>query len=145
MIKPLLQKLQNKLLTKWIACRLISDKQSVQYGSYFSYPVYLALVVTGVLLKNPYLLAVAAVIAFLGIKLPLHPFDYIYNQVANLIGTKTIPGRGSELQVNSIIAVVFNLTVIALIVSGVVINYTVLAVIYVLASIFFIVRLLLNN
>lgn len=132
-----LSKLKDQLLTRWIACRLVSDKQSVKYGLYFSYPIYILIVFIGVSTQNLYILLITALIAFLGIKLPLHPFDYIYNKLAKLIGTNIIPGRGSELQVNSIVALVFNLVLLALIAFGIAINYGVLAVIYALSSIFF--------
>lgn len=138
MINNLFAKLRDQLFARWVVCRLVSDKQSVRYGIYFSYPVYILIVLAGILLKNPYIILVAALIAFLAIKLPLHPFDYIYNYtIAKLIGTK-IPGRGSELQVNSIVALVFNIIVFALITLRVSINYEILAIIYSLSSIFFI-------
>lgn len=138
-IKNSLRKLRDRLFTRWVACRTISDKKSVQYGIYFSYPIYILIVVAGILLGNPYILLIAALIAFLGIKLPMHPFDYVYNYtIAKLIRTSKIPGRGSELQVNSIVALVFNFVVFALITFEVSISYGALAIIYALSSIFFI-------
>lgn len=132
-------KLRDLLFTKWVVCSIISDKKSVQYGIKFSYPTYILIVVAGILSGNPYILLTAALIAFLAIKLPLHPFDYIYNYaVAKLIGTNKIPGRGSELQVNSIVALIFNLAVFALITFEISINYGALAIIYALSSVFFI-------
>gem|GEM_PF-7122337 len=73
----------------------------------------------------------------------MHPFDYIYNYgVTKLIGTEQIPGRGSESQVSSSVALLFNLGVIASIIFEIQLNYGVMALIYVLSSIFFIVILL---
>lgn len=139
MIKNVLGKLRDLLFAKWVVCSIIPDKKSVQYGIQFSYPAYILIVLAGILLGNPYILLIAALIAFLGIKLPMHPFDYIYNfGVPKLIGTNTIPGRGSELQVNGIVAVVFNLVVFALITFEVSIHYGALAIIYAVSSIFFI-------
>lgn len=139
MIKNVLGKLRDLLFAKWVVCSITSDKKSVQYGIQFSYPTYILIVLAGILLGNPYILLIAALIAFLGIKLPMHPFDYIYNYaVAKLIGTNTISGRGSELQVNSIVALVFNLVVFALITFEVSIHYGALAITYALCSIFFI-------
>lgn len=145
-MKNLFGKLKDRLFTRWVACRIISDKKSVQYGIYFSYPIYILIVVAGILLGNPYILLTAALIAFFGIKLPMHPFDYVYNYtVAKLIGTSKIPGRGSELQVNSIVALVFNLVVFALITFEISISYGALAIIYALSSIFFIGIFLLKD
>ncbi len=120
-------KFKDSLFGRWVVCGIISDKKSVKYGLYFSYPVYILLVLAGVLLKNLFILLIAALIAFLAIKLPLHPFDYVYNFVAKLIR-----------QVNSLIALVFNLIVVAFITFGISINYVVLAIVYALSSIFFI-------
>lgn len=146
MTENLLTKFRDKFFARWIACRVISDKKSVQYGLYFSSPIYLLLVITGILLVDPFILLGAALIAFLGIKLPLHPFDYVYNFViAKLIGTSKIPGRGSELQVNSIISLIFNLIVLFLISFSVSINFGVLAVIYGLSSIFFMAIILFKD
>jgi hypothetical protein len=138
-IKNLFEKLRDRLFRRWIACRIISDKKSVQYGCYFSYPIYILIVFVGILWVNPLVLSIAAVIAFLAINLPMHPLDYIYNHgVPKLIRSNRIPGRGSELQVNSIVALIFNIIVLMLITSGVSINYGVLGIMYLLSSIFFI-------
>lgn len=140
------QKFKEQFFAKWVACSLISDKQSVRYGIRFSYPVYLAIVIAGILLRSPYILLFTALIAFLGIKFPLHPFDYLYNYTfVKLMGVQKIPGRGSELQVNSFIALVFSLIVFALIVFRISINYEVLAFIYSLSSIYFIGIFLVKN
>jgi len=139
MIKNLLVKLRDRLLTRWVSCKVISDKKSVLYGVHFSYPAYLLVVILGIILINPYILSIAALIAFFAIKLPMHPLDYVYNYgAAKLIGTNKIPGRGSELQVNSIIALLFSLVVLVFMISGISINFGALAIIYTLSSIFFI-------
>lgn len=130
--------MRSRLNAQWIACKLISDRKSVQYGIRFSYPIYISIVLLGVFLENPYILFVAALIALLGMKLPMHPLDYVYNQaVAKLIGASKIPGRGSELQVNSTVALVFTLVVVSLILFRIQINYSILAILYLLSSIFF--------
>lgn len=136
----------NQLLARWFVCRITSGKKSAEYGIRFSYPLYISLVTIGILFVNPYILSITALIAFFGIILPMHPFDYIYNYVVvKLIGTDRIPGRGTELQVNSSVALLFNLGVITLIFSGITLHYGVLALIYVVSSIFFIAVLLFTN
>lgn len=130
----------------WFACKVTSGRKSAQYGIRFSYPLYISLVTLGIFLVNPYILSIAALIAFFGVILPMHPFDYIYNYgVTKLIGTNQIPGRGSESQVSSSVSLVFNLIVIASIIFEIRLNYGVMALIYVLTSIFFIATLLLTN
>lgn len=132
-------KTRNQLVAKWFVCRITSGRKSAQYGLRFSYPLYISIVAIGILLVNPYILSATALIAFFGIVLPMHPFDYIYNHgVAKLIGKAQIPGRGSELQINCFVALLFNLCVIASISYGVQLNYGVMALIYIMSSIFFI-------
>lgn len=145
-IKNLWGILKSRLQAQWIACKLVSDRRSVLYGIRFSYPIYISLVLFGVFLKNPYILAVAALIALLGMKLPLHPLDYVYNHgIAKLIGINKIPGRGSELQVNSTMALIFTSVVIALILFRIPLNYSILASLYLLSSIFFLMIFLLKK
>ncbi len=142
-IQKILKIARDQLLAKWFACRVTSGRKSAQYGLRFSYPLYISIVALGILLVSPYMLSITALIAFFGVILPMHPFDYLYNYtVAKLTSADQIPGRGSELQVNSSVALLFNLGVIASIISEIQLNYEVMALIYVLSSIFFIVILL---
>lgn len=145
-IKKLLKVTSTRLKAQWFTCRVLSSRKSAQYGIRFSYPLYILIVALGILLVNPHIVSITALIAFFGVVLPMHPFDYLYNYgVAKLIHTKPIPGRGSELQVNSGVALVFNLGVIASIVYGIKLNYEVMAILYVLSSIFFIAILLFTD
>ena len=145
-MKNVLEKSINKLFAKWVVCSIIPDKKSVQYGIKFSYPIYILIVYVGTSFEDRVILSIAALIALLAIKLPLHPFDYAYNYgVAKLIGSNEIPGRGSESQVNSMVALIFNSVTFALITFEAAINYGVLAIIYVLSSILIIAIFLLKD
>lgn len=135
----------DELRARWFVCRITSSKKSVQYGIRFSYPLYILLVTLGIILVNPYILSATALIALLGVLLPMHPFDYVYNSIAKLVGINQIPGRESELQINSLVALLFNLSVIASMIFEVKLSYEVLAVIYILSSIFFIAVLLFEK
>lgn len=135
---------KERLAARWFACRVTSGRKSAQYGMRFSYPLYISVVTLGILFQNPYILSFTALIAFLGIILPMHPFDYLYNYaVTKLTGFGRIPGRGSELQISSSMALTFNLFVVVSIVYGFQLNYVIMALIYVASSIFFIAVLLL--
>lgn len=145
-IKKILRMVRDRLIANWFVCRITSSKKSAEYGIRFSYPLYISIVALGILLVNPYILSFTALIALFGVILPMHPFDYVYNYgLTKLIGKSQIPGRGSELQVNSGVALLFNICVIALIIFGVQLNYGVMALIYILSSIFFIARLLFSK
>lgn len=135
-----------RLMARWFACRITSSRKSVQYGLRFSYPLYISLVAVGTFLTNPYILSTTLLLAFFGVILPMHPFDYVYNHiVTKLIGIKRIAGRGSELQINSIAALIFNFFVLAAIIFGIQLNYSVMALVYVASSVFFIAILLLKD
>ncbi|HRI05799.1 MAG TPA: hypothetical protein PLV59_02535 [Candidatus Dojkabacteria bacterium] len=130
-----MQNILNKLLGRWFACRVTSGRQSALYGMRFSYPLYILIVVIGVLTTNVYIIIVTSIIALMGVLLPMHPFDYIYNAIAKYIPKlDRINGRGTEMQVTSVFALLFNIIVIAMLLSEIKINYTVLASIYTLAS-----------
>ncbi len=145
-IKKLLKITLNRLIAQWFTCRVLSSRKSAQYGIRFSYPVYISIVCLGIFLVNPYIVSIAALIAFFGVVLPMHPFDYLYNYgVVKLIHTNPIPGRGSELQISSGVALLFNLGVIASILYGIKLNYEVMALLYVLTSVFFITILLFTD
>lgn len=142
----ILSKARSQLMANWFVCRVTSGKRSAQYGIRFSYPVYISMVAVGVFFANQYLLCITAVIAFLGVVLPLHPFDYLYNHsIAKLFDTDQVAGRGSELQINSGVALLFNLSVITLIIYGVQVNYRVMSLIYTVSSALFIAVLLLKD
>lgn len=145
-VKKIVSFLQNQLIAKWLVCRITSGRKSAQYGLRFSYPTYVLIVAIGIFLADFYVLVIAAIIAFLGIVLPVHPFDYIYNYlIVRLIGAKKIPGRGSELLVSSSVALIFNIVVINLVIYGIQLNYTILAFLYVAISAFFIMIQLSTN
>lgn len=130
---------KNKFLARWFACRITSGWQSARYGLRFSYPIYICLVTSGILLVNPAILSITAFVAFLGIVLPMHPFDYVYNYtVPRLPGVNKIPGRGTEMQVTSLVAFIFNILAIVSIILDFQLNYPLMAIIYIASSVFFI-------
>ena len=50
-------------------------------GNRFAYQMCTLLFLTGLILANMQILTAAAIIAFLTVVLPYHPFDYVYNYV----------------------------------------------------------------
>lgn len=137
--KKTLKITKNQVMARWFVCRITSGRKSAKYGALFSYPLFISLVAFGVFQANPFILFIVAVVAIFGVILPMHPFDYIYNYgVARIIGTERIPGRGSELQMSSSAALTFILFAIVSIIFEMQLNYTIMAFIYVLSSVFFI-------
>lgn len=133
------EKVKGKINAQWIVCRTISDRKSVMYGLRFSYPMNILLVVLGIMMQNLYILSLAFVFAFLGNRLPMHPLDYVYNYLASIFSfLREIPGRGSELQVSSLVNLLFLIIVCLLVILNANIDYMVLSSIYVFFSGFFI-------
>ena len=125
----------SRIISRIYTCKLVPDRESALYGLRFSTPLTLALVVLGILLENPYILFINALIALFVIFMPMHIFDYLYNFLVTQINSKyKILGRGTELQVTSTISLIFNLLVISLIALEVKVSFEILALFYVLGS-----------
>lgn len=89
--------LRNRLETQGF-CDL-DDATLEEVGPWLRWsPVLCTLVMTvGVLLQSPRLLWGLAAIAFLGVLLPFHPFDLLYNHgLRHLTGTRPLPHQGPQ-------------------------------------------------
>lgn len=125
-------RLKNQRVARLYACRLISPRNSIIYGLYFSTPLSIALVSTGVLLGNLYLLVGMVLVTIGAIVLSMHPFDYVYNRlISKSIGSKRIPGRGTELQFTSTYGLVFNLVALGMVVLDVSLHMGILVSLYI--------------
>lgn len=66
-------------------------------GNRFAYQLCTLLFTTGLILTNIPILIIAASIAFLGIILPYHPFDYLYNySVRHWLKRPKLPHRSAQ-------------------------------------------------
>lgn len=66
-------------------------------GNRFAYQMCTLLFATGLVLTSIPILLIAAVIAFFGIILPYHPFDYLYNYgVRYLLNRPKLPRRTAQ-------------------------------------------------
>lgn len=78
-----------------------SDQQisDLSVGNRFAYSFCSILLTIGVLTVNIPLLSFMLLIASLGIVMPNHPFDYIYNSfIAGLLGRPKLPSRSKQLK-----------------------------------------------
>ena len=74
----------------------ISD---LAFGNRFAYQVCTALLTLGVVLADIPILSLMMTIAFLGVILNYHPFDYIYNHViSERLGKPKLPPRSPQLK-----------------------------------------------
>jgi len=98
-----------------------TDEQltALAFGNRFAYLVCTALLAVGVVLKSIPLLSMMLSIAFLGVLLPNHPFDYIYNYLlADKMNKPKLPERSNQLKFACSIATVWIMATIYLFATG---------------------------
>ena len=110
------------------------------FGNRFAFVICSTLLGIGVATANVTLLTAMAIIAFGGIVLPYHPFDYIYNYaVAGLVHKPKLPPRSKQLKFACIVATVWLAGTIILFFEG----YTIAG--YVAGTLLFIVAFLVST
>ncbi|WMI64890.1 DUF4395 family protein [Aestuariibaculum sp. YM273] len=94
-----------------------SDQEicELAFGNRFAFITCSILVGLGVATANILILSTMTLIAFLGIVLPYHPFDYIYNYwIRNLLNKPRLPQRSQQLKFACIIATIWLSTTVFL-------------------------------
>lgn len=77
-------------------------------GNRFAYGLCLIIVVIGTVLGSVPLVSAMMVVAFFGVVLPNHPFDYIYNNgVRQMLNRPELPRRSKQLKFACSIATVW--------------------------------------
>lgn len=108
----------------WIREQGYMDKtneeiEALAYGNRFAYRVCVSLLLTGVVLGNIPMLSIMLLIAFLGVVLPNHPFDYIYNYVlTKKMNKPVLPPRSNQLKFACTVATIWIAGTIYLFYSG---------------------------
>ncbi|MFY0652252.1 MAG: DUF4395 family protein [Cyclobacteriaceae bacterium] len=96
--------------------QLLSD---MAFGIRFAYKLCLSFIVLGLVTQRIEFFAAMTVIAFLGVVLPNHPFDYIYNRILSVVMTRPkLPKRSSQLKFACSIATTWLASVSYLMYSG---------------------------
>jgi hypothetical protein len=76
-----------------------AEIRELAFGNRFAYGVCTSLLIVGVAFANIPLLFIMMVVAFLGIVLPNHPFDYFYNLVLRTkLNKPKLPPRPKQLK-----------------------------------------------
>jgi len=76
-----------------------AEIKDLVFGNRFAYRLCVVLLIFGVAFNYIPLLALMMLIAFLGVLLPNHPFDYLYNNVLRKKMNKTkLPRRSNQLK-----------------------------------------------
>lgn len=75
------------------------DIKALAFGNRFAFRLCGSVLFLGLVLSNIPILATMMLIAFLGVVLPYHPFDYIYNHIlAKRLSKPRLPQRSPQLK-----------------------------------------------
>jgi hypothetical protein len=95
------------------------ELNGLAFGIRFAYRTCAAILTVAVLTQSIPLFGVMLGIAFLGIVLPNHPFDYIYNHIlSGWMNRPKVPARSAQLKFACSMATAWIATVIYLLVAG---------------------------
>lgn len=89
----------NRIREQGYICQTDAEIKELAFGNRFAYRLCVTLLIFGVSFANIPLLTFMMLIAFFGIVLPNHPFDYIYNLVLRKKMNKPeLPPRSNQLK-----------------------------------------------
>lgn len=95
------------------------EVSELAFGNRFAYILCSLILIYGIVTANIPILSIMLVIAFLGVVLPNHPFDYIYNYVLrNIMKKPKLPPRSKQLKFACSIATLFLISTVYLFYSG---------------------------
>ena len=98
-----------------------SDEEisEIPFGNRFAYITCGSIVAVGVLTANIPILAAITLVAFFGVILPNHPFDYIYNNVVrHMLQKPELPPRAIQLRFACTIATLWLISTTTLFYTG---------------------------
>jgi len=95
------------------------ELKELNFGNRFAYILCSIIVFIGVFTINIQLLIAMMIVALLGVSLPYHPFDYIYNHLLRYIMKKPkLPPRSKQIKFACSIATIWLATTIGLFSKG---------------------------
>jgi hypothetical protein len=88
-----------RLRAQGYTCQSEEELNQLAFGIRFAYRLCAVILSIAIVMVNIPLLVVMLILAFLGVLLPNHPFDYIYNHVlSKRMGKPSIPERSNQLK-----------------------------------------------
>ena len=99
----------------------VNDEElsDMAFGIRFAYRTCVAIIVAAILFQSIEIFTGMLIIAFLGIVLPNHPFDYIYNAILSKTMNKPkVPARAVQLKFACTIATIWLAAVVYLMYTG---------------------------
>jgi hypothetical protein len=89
----------NRLREQGYTSQSENEINALAFGNRFAYRLCVSVLAIGVVLQNIPVLATMMVIAFFGVILPNHPFDYLYNGLLSKAMNKPkVPKRSVQLK-----------------------------------------------
>jgi len=111
----------NRLRAQGFTCENEKTLNEMAFGIRFAYRACVVLLIVAIATKSIALFSVMLSIAFLGIVLPNHPFDYLFNYtLRRWMRAPRVPARSKQLKFACIIATVFLGAVVSLLYFGMV-------------------------
>lgn len=96
-----------------------TELSELAFGNRFAFVTCLTILIIGVVTVNIPILIAMSLIAFGGIILPYHPFDYIYNHLLRRVLNKPkLPSRSKQLKFACTLATLWIIATISLFYSG---------------------------
>jgi hypothetical protein len=109
----------NRIREQGYTCHSENQISDLAFGNRFAYRACVSILIPGVVLANIPLLSVMLVVAFFGVVLPNHPFDYFYNHVlSKRMHKPVLPARSKQLKFACGMATVMIGATISLIYTG---------------------------
>ncbi len=88
-----------RLRAQGYVCETDHDLTDMAFGIRFPYRLCVAIIVVAMLTKSLPIFAAMLILAFLGVVLPNHPFDYVYNHLLSKPMHKPmVPPRSKQLK-----------------------------------------------
>ena len=95
----------NRLRAQGFTCENEKTLNEMAFGIRFAYRACVAVLIVAIATKSIILFSVMLSLAFLGIVLPNHPFDYLYNYILRRwMKAPMVPARSKQLKFACIIA-----------------------------------------
>jgi len=89
----------NRIREQGYFCQTDEAIDELAFGNRFAFRLCGSILTVGVIFNNIPILTMMMLIAFLGVILPYHPFDYIYNNILSIgLNKPKLPPRAPQLK-----------------------------------------------
>ena len=126
--KNLSQTRLNRLRAQGYTCENNQKLSNMAFGIRFPYRACVAIIIAAMFTQSIELFSAMLVIAFFGVVLPYHPFDYIYNSIlSKWMNKPQLPRRSIQIKFACAIATLWLVAIVVLMSFGMTISALILA------------------